>query len=694
MGNAHAFLEALALVLGAAAITSVMFQRLRQPIVLGYVLAGLIVGPYTPIPVIADHEIVETLSELGVILLMFSLGLEFSLRKLFEVGFTAGLTALVETSIQLWLGFMVGRALGWSVRESIFCGAMVAISSTTIIAKAFTEQGVQGQLRTLVVGVLIVEDLIAILLMAVLTAMSASGTLSWLTLAHSSGRLAAFLGGLLIVGMLIVPRGIRGIASMARPEITLVASVGICFIMAYVARKFGYSVALGAFLAGSLIAESGVEKEVERLIEPVRDMFGAIFFVSVGMTIDPIVIMQHWHAIALLTLVVLAGKIVGVSAGAFLTGAGLRLSLRSGLSLAQVGEFSFIIASLGQALGATRGFIYPMIVAVSAATTLTTPWLIRGSERAAGFVERRMPQSWQSFAALYTSWLERLQTSTQQRGGEVGTRRFVRLLALDAVLLGALVIGSALYADAAVLSIERKLSVSSPIARGLAAGAVIALAAPLCVGISSVVRHLVTSLAEAALPAAESGKHELGRAARSALVITLQLAIVLLVGLPLLAVTQPFISGPGAAVLLMMTLAMFGVLVLRRVASLQGEVRAGTQLIVATLASGSVAPSSLDASEGVGRGVQRFLADLGEPRPVRLDPQHAAVGKTLVALDVRGATGATVLAIAREAEGAIVPTGREILRVDDVLVLAGTQRAVDDARRLLHDGRLASGDDR
>jgi CPA2 family monovalent cation:H+ antiporter-2 len=692
MHDAQAFLEALALVLGVGAITSVMFQRLRQPIVLGYVLAGLIVGPYTPIPVIADHQIVETLSELGVILLMFSLGLEFSLRKLLEVGFTAGLTALIETSIQLWLGFMIGRALGWSVRESIFCGAMVAISSTTIIAKAFNEQGIQGQLRTLVVGVLIVEDLIAILLMAVLTAMSAGGALSWLTLARSSGRLAAFLGGLLVVGMLLVPRGIRAIAKMARPEITLVASVGICFAMAYVALKFGYSVALGAFLAGSLIAESGVEKEVEHLVEPVRDMFGAIFFVSVGMTIDPIVIVQHWQAIALLTAVVLVGKTVGVTAGAFLTGAGVRLSMRSGLSLAQIGEFSFIIASLGQALGATRDFIYPMIVAVSATTTLTTPWLIGGSERAATFVERRMPQSWQSFAALYTGWLERLQTSSRPHGDEGSTGRFVRLLALDAVLLGALVIGSALYADAAVQRIEQLLSVSSAIARGVAAAAVIALAAPLCIGISSVVRHLVSSLAEAALPAADGGKHELGRAARGALVITLQLAIVLLVGLPLLAVTQPFISGPGAALLLVFTLAMFAVLVLRRVTSLQGEVRAGTQLIVATLASGSIVPDNPDELSSVGPDVQRFLADLGEPKPVRLDPQHAAVGKTLVALDVRGATGATVLAIAREAEGAIVPTGREILKVDDVLVLAGTQRAVDDARRLLHEGRLERAD--
>src|SRR5262245_15414881 len=248
MVGAHEFLKAITVVLCVAAVTTVLFQRLRQPVVLGYILAGLIVGPHIPIPLVADRETIQTLSELGVILLMFSLGLEFSLKKLVQVGPTAGLTAIVETSFMVWLGFMMGQVFGWTTRESVFAGAIVAISSTTIVAKAFDERGVAGKLREIVVGVLIVEDLIAILLLTILIAISSGDTLSAGTLLMSSGRLAAFLAGLISVGMLLVPRTIRAINRLNRPETTLVTSIGLCFGVALLAQKFGYSVALGAFI--------------------------------------------------------------------------------------------------------------------------------------------------------------------------------------------------------------------------------------------------------------------------------------------------------------------------------------------------------------------------------------------------------------------------------------------------------------
>ena len=675
----HEFLEALALVLCVAAVTTVLFQRLHQPVVLGYVLAGLIVGPYVPVSVIADHDVIHTLSELGVILLMFSLGLEFSLRRFLKVGVTAGLTALIETSVLLWLGFMTARAFGWTARESLFTGAMLAISSTTIIAKAFHEQAVSRRLRSLVVSVLIVEDLIAIVLMTGLTAMGENESLSLVTLAQSSARLGAFLGALLVLGLLIIPRGIRAVIALNRPETTLVASVGVCFALAYLAHKFGYSVALGAFLAGSLIAESGKQKRIEQLIEPVRDMFAAVFFVSVGMTIDPRVLVDHWLAIVVLTGVVITGKVVGVTLGAFLTGAGTRASIRAGMSLAQIGEFSFILAELGKTLGATRDFLYPTVVAVSAITTLTTPWFIRASERVAGIVENRLPPNLQTFAALYTGWLERAQTATRRGQVEASTRRFAKLLALDTFLLAALVIGTALYAEPTARAVEQAMNISNGVARGLVIAMVIAAAMPLCIGIVSVVRHLAFELVAVALP--DSDDEQLGTAARRALSITLQLAVLVLTGLPLLAVTQPFLRGPQAAVLLAVGVFAFGVAVLRRARNLQGEVRAGTQLIAAALQH-----PHRDKAAAVRADVQHFLAELGEPKTVTLSAGCAAVGHTLVHLNVRGATGATVLAIARETEGAIVPTGRELLRAGDILVLAGTLEAVSQARKLLNAG--------
>jgi CPA2 family monovalent cation:H+ antiporter-2 len=253
--DAHAFLVALTIVLGVAAVTTVVFQRFRQPVVLGYILAGFIIGPNVPVPLVADRQIIQTLSELGVILLMFSLGLEFSLSRLAKLGATIVLTTLLETSLMGWLGFTTGQLFGWTTVESLFAGAIIAISSTTIVAKAFEEQKIKGPLRELVVGVLIVEDLIVVLLMATLTAVASGRGLSAGDMAITTGRLAAFLTALVVVGLLVVPRAVRAINRLKRPETTVVASIGFCFAVSLLAHELGYSVALGAFIAGSLIAE-------------------------------------------------------------------------------------------------------------------------------------------------------------------------------------------------------------------------------------------------------------------------------------------------------------------------------------------------------------------------------------------------------------------------------------------------------
>src|ERR1043166_1322859 len=457
MNDAHGFLQNLALVLCIAAFTTVVFHRLRQPVVFGYLLAGMIVGPHLPLPFVADESTVRALSELGVILLMFSLGLEFSLRRVVKVAGTSGLAALAETSVMIGLGFMTARLLGWTPIESAFVGAMVAISSTTIVAKAFAERGVRGRVTEVVFGILIVEDLIAILLVAMLTALATSGTVSAGGLALTSIRLATFLVVLIGIGILIVPRLVRAVMRADLPEMTLVASIGICFAAALIALAFGYSVALGAFIAGSLVAESGEGKRIEVLVRPVRDLFVAIFFVSVGMLIDPRVLVEHWGAILLLATVVIAGKVVAVTVGAFLTGNGLRPSVQAGMSLAQIGEFSFIIAAVGTAAGAIRLELYPMAIAVSALTTLTTPWLIRAADPVALLVARKLPRSVQTFVALYGSWIERLRESAPAAGGRARIRRLVRLLVLDVVLLAVVIIGAAAEMGRSTVLIGQRL---------------------------------------------------------------------------------------------------------------------------------------------------------------------------------------------------------------------------------------------
>ena len=686
--DAHDFLVALTTVLGVAAVTTVVFQRLRQPVVLGYILAGFIVGPNVPIPLVADREIVQTLSELGVILLMFSLGLEFSLGKLVQLAPTAGLTALLQSSLMVWLGFIVGRVSGWSTVESLFAGAIIAISSTTIIAKAFDEQGIRGPLRELVVGVLIVEDLVAILLMATLTAIASGTGLSAAEMAATTGRLALFLFALVAVGLLVVPRAVRAINRLGRPETTLVASVGFCFGVSLLAYEFGYSVALGAFIAGSLVAESGEAHTIEHLVRPVRDMFAAIFFVSVGVLIDPKLIAEHWGAIAVLTSVVIVGKVVGVSVGAFLTGNGVRTSVQAGMSLAQIGEFSFIIAGLALSLGAAGQFLYPVAVAVSALTTLTTPWLIRASGPVASWIDRKLPGRVQTFAALYGSWVERLRSERKSTPGSA-IRRLVFLLVLDVALLGVLAIVTSLAMERLAEFLEKEVHLSATLARIVIVGVSVALAVPLTTGVVRVSRSLGIAIAEAALPAPAQGKADFAVAPRRALVVTLQLAILLLTGLPLLAVTQPVLGGAYGAVLFAVPLVALGIAFWRGAANLHGHVRAGAQVIVEALMTqarkgGAVRPAFAPAGpiEALNQ-VNAIFPGLGEPTPVRLDEQSTAVGRSLSELNLRGLTGATVLAITRGEEGFLIPTAHDVLQAGDVLALAGTHDAIEAARELL-----------
>jgi K+:H+ antiporter len=682
MLDTHEFLKSLTVVLAVAAITTVVFQRLRQPVVLGYIIAGLIVGPHVPVPIVADPGIIRTLSELGVILLMFSLGLEFHLAKLMRVGPAAGFTAVIETSLMAWLGFLVGRAFGWTVLESVFAGAIVAISSTTIIAKAFDEQAIRGRLRELVVGILLTEDLIAIIFMAVLTAVASGAGLSAGGLAGTVGRLAMFLVGLLVVGMLVVPRFIRYVTRIGRAETTLVASIGICFATAYIAQRFGYSVALGAFIAGSLVAESGKGEEIEHLVRPVRDVFAAIFFVSVGMLLEPALVVQHWGAVLVLTAVVIVGKITGVSVGAFLAGSGTRTAVQSGMSLAQIGEFSFIIAGLGLSLGATRNFLYPVAIAVSALTTLSTPWLIRASVSSAEFIDRRLPRPLQTFAALYGTWLERLKTaSAARRTGGRAVRRLVGLLILDAAVLSAVIVAMSLQFDGVQDLVAGFLHVAPRVAGAIVVAATAAAALPLVLGIGRLSRGLGASLAETALPKA-AGKADLDLAPRRTLGVTLQLGVALVAGMVVLAVTQIFLPTYSGPLVLFLVLAGFGIAIWRSVRDLEGHVRAGAQAVVAALGRYARAGSPAPGDEALA-DVNRLLPGLGEPVAIRIDPASTAVGQSLAELNLRGRSGATVLAISRDGESIVVPAAGERLRQGDVLALAGTHEAIDAAKALL-----------
>jgi CPA2 family monovalent cation:H+ antiporter-2 len=628
---------------------------------------------------LTDKALAHQMAEIGVVLLMFSLGLQFSLRRLIRVGLAAALVAIIECSLMIWLGYGTGRLFGWTRLESIFSGAIIAISSTTIIVKALAGQRVKGKFSDVVFGILIVEDLIAIVLLALLTPLGSGAGLSLAKVGLAVGKLAAFLAATLALGLLVVPRLVRAILRAKQAETTVVACVGISFAMALLARYFGYSVALGAFLAGALVAESGAGEAIERSIEPVRDMFAAVFFVSVGMLIDPWVIAQHWLPVLAFTVVVVLGKVVGVTLGAFLTGHSVRTSFQAGMSLAQIGEFSFIIAGLGLSLGAVGHFLYPVAVAVSALTTLITPFLMRASGPVASFVDRRLPHPLQTFVSLYGSWMAGLRTRPQTRTTGARVRRLVRLLALDTVLVAAITIAASLNVDRLVNLAATKAGIGPGLVRAAIAGLSILLASPFVLGAVRVARALGTLLAAQALPA-QQATLDLAEAPRRALLVTMQLAALLAAGIPLVAVTQPFLpSVPGAA-LLLIAVGLSIIPFWRSATELHGHVQAGAQVLLEALASqGSAKDEPLsDTAEA-----RRLVPGLGEAATLRLAPGDPAVSRTLGQLNLRGLTGATVIAVERSGQGVVYPGAHEPLLVGDVLVFTGTDAAVAAARQIL-----------
>jgi CPA2 family monovalent cation:H+ antiporter-2 len=678
----HAFLQNLAVVLCVAAVATVVFQRLHQPVVFGYLLAGMIIGPHIQIPLVADAQTVRALSELGVILLMFSLGLEFSIRKLVLVSQKAGAVALFECSVMISIGYLVGQMLGFTRMESIFTGAITGISSTTIIVKAFQEQKVKGRVTELVFGILIIEDLIAIFLLTILTTISRSGAVSPRDVLLTAMRLGMFLTALIGFGILIVPRAIRAVQKLGQPETTLVASIGICFAAALLALSFGYSVALGAFIAGSLVAESGHELEIEKLVRPVRDMFAAIFFVSVGMIIDPTALAEHWRAVLALTLAVIIGKVLAVTTGAFLAGHGRRTAMKAGMSLAQIGEFSFIIASVGVAAGVIRGWLYPVAIAVSAITTLTTPLLIKLSNRAAASIDHWLPEPIQTVAALYGSWIERVRSAPRAPIERSATKRIIRIILLDGALITAVVIGVDVEIDRLSKIVGNMTGMPAERVRFIVVLIAGLITVPLIYGLITSARALGNHLARRAFSDAQKGKVDPADAPRRALVILVQLAVVLAVGIPVVAITQPFLPPhQGAFVLALLTLLLL-VALWRNAANLQGHARAGAQIIASALATQMASVDGTSDETTLLEDVNAVLPGLGEPVAIRVVPQSIAVGRSLAELNLRGATGATILAIRRGTQQIPTPLGREVILADDVVAVAGGHDALAVARAI------------
>jgi CPA2 family monovalent cation:H+ antiporter-2 len=432
-----ALIQDLGLILIAAAIVTLVFKKLKQPVVLGYLVAGFLVGPHIPLlPSVVDRASIQTWAEIGVIFLLFGLGLEFSFKKLAKVGKPASITALFEILFMIGIGYLTGQILDWSRMDSLFLGGILAISSTTIIVRAFDELGLKGRrFVSLVFGVLIVEDLIAILLLVLLSTIAATQQFAGGELMAATARLGFFLVLWFVVGIYLIPNFLKRIHNYLNDETALVVSLGLCLLMVILATKVGFSPALGAFVMGSILAETREGRRIEHLIMPVRDLFAAVFFVSVGMLIDPQVLMEYGWVIALVTFMTIFGKFLSTAIGSLVSGQSLRHSVQAGMSLAQIGEFSFIIATLGVTLKVTSDFLYPVAVAVSAITTFTTPFQIREADRFANWLERVLPDQ-----LLHR--LSRYETAfSDRRSGEDAASFIWRAYGMKVLLNSVVVVG-------------------------------------------------------------------------------------------------------------------------------------------------------------------------------------------------------------------------------------------------------------
>lgn len=670
------FLQDLSVVMIIAAVVTILFRQMKQPVVLGYILAGVIIGPHTPpYALIEDKHTIETLSELGVIFLMFALGLEFNLKKLTKVGSTALIAASAEIVLMIWAGYHLGQAFGWSTMDSIFLGAILSISSTTIIIKALEEMGkTKERFAQMIFGILIVEDILAILMIAMLSGFATTGSMEMGDVAVTVGRLVTFLGVLLIVGLLLVPRLLNWVAKFKSNEMLLVTVVGLCFGVSLLSVKMGYSVALGAFIIGAIIAEARHIAHIETLMHPVRDLFSAVFFVSIGLLIDPLVLKEQWGPILIITAVVVGGKVLTCGLGTFVAGNDMKSSMKVGMGLAQIGEFSFIIAALGLTLKVTSPFLYPTAVAVSALTTLLTPYLIRSSDATVKGMTYIMPKGLMNALDAYTNWVGSLASSTGDGKKSPGMflRKWGWQIAVNLILIAGVFITAAFM--------EPRVSLWWPEAPGgyngikgmLWLGAMI-LSLPMLIAIVRKWQAFGMLVSEMSVTSAAAKENTMPlRGIISNIVFIAGCAAIFLFILVLSSAILPSRN---------LLIVLAGVLVVMTIVLWRLLVRVHTKAQFALYETLNEAPLPHPA-HAEAPALPPLLRQ-AELLTLHITPTSAAMGKTLAELELRKHTGASIVGIERGAENLINPDKNERILEGDAVLLIGSAEQVKKAHELL-----------
>ena len=662
----------LAVILISAGIFTIISKALKQPLILGYIVAGFLIGPHIGFfPGITSQETVSQWSEIGIIFLMFGLGLEFSFKKLLQVGSSALVTAGSKFLGVFVIGFVTGQALSWTVMESIFLGGLLSMSSTMVVIKTYDDMGLKDKpFAGMVFGTLVVEDLIAILLMVLLSTLAVSNRFSGGEMLLNLAKLGFFLILWFLVGIYVIPSLLKKARRWLSDEILLIVSLGLCFGMVSLALAAGFSSALGAFVMGSILAETVEGEHIERLVGPIKDLFGAVFFVSVGMMLAPSVIVEHWAIILLLTVLVIVTHILFVAAGLLATGKGLENAVFSGFSLAQLGEFGFIIAGVGSTLGVMRGFIYPVIIAVSVITTFTTPYMIRLAGPALRLLTEKLPPA----------WLERIEQARDTQGQSAAEQSewkkllkayIIRILLYGVVLL-AISIGSKLYLDPLlgrmlpklkeslrdVVSVVLTLAVMAPFLYGLAISPG---------SIAGSARKLIKEKDSNAWP-------------------LLGLILVrgfIAIGIILAVVTSRF-NLAGWTLAAVFLAGIFLVIVARH------SVHRHSFLEKTFLENLNEKESARRKDRPVTTSVQDKMAGYDvHLELLTLSPDSRFAGQKMKDLPLRSETGANIIKIARGRRSIIIPSGEESVYPYDRLLAVGTSEQLARLRSLMDDAAAA-----
>ncbi len=668
--DTNSFFQDLAVILVAGGLVAAAFTRVGWPKVIGYILAGTVLGKYTfGGSLVINQGSVEVLGQIGVVFLMFAMGLEFSVRKLKKIGHVIFPTAALDMAVMIWAGHFVGtKILGWGSVQSLFLGAAVSDSATTLLAKTIGEMGWSGRrfART-IFGTTICEDILCIGVIALLTGLVKSGSMRFGAVAYSMGALALFLTGVTVLGLLVVPRVLNGVAKLKDDESLLLTMLGFCFLVAFIAAKLDFSLALGAFLVGVIGAESDSAKRLYQQCQPLRTMFSAIFFVTIGLLIDPAQMFEHWKAIVGLSLVVIVGKSVNCTAGSLLTGQDLKNAVQTGLGLAQIGEFAYLVALIGVSMKAVDGALYQIAVGVSVITTLLNPVLLRASDPFADWLERRLPQRWKVGLETYANWVDRFR-HTPASSGTVSALRFnLTLVLLQLALAAVFFIAADLLAG---LDFARFSPIIEANKRTLLWGAASLLTIPNAIFLFFRARALGGSVADALIPSkiastpwAQSFRRFIALLCAVAGVVALFVETTLLSGT--IMPEQGWARGVVGA-----TLLLTGVAGWKRFRRLGAE---SLQTLRGVLTRETEAEPTDSAAD---------LLDI--------HTEWAAVGdagdandRSLREINLRARSGASVIGIDRGGRTVVNPTADEKLRAGDRVLLLGDDEQIVRARALL-----------